>query len=92
MRVMPLLSVWHALLRSTKMSDRSPGDALHPEQVPGIQEALPTPGFLIQSHVMNVGGGSYAMNTPVLLPVPLVHANYQSSDVPFQKLSTDYKS
>ncbi len=73
------------------MSDRSPGDALNPEQVSGVQSALPTPGFLIQSHVMHVGGGSYAMNTPVLLPVQLDHAQYTSSDVPFQQLSTDYK-
>lgn len=71
---------------------RSPGDPLNPAQLAGVQEALPMDSFTIPSHVMQVGGGSYAMNIPVLLPVPIQHAQYKSSDVPFVPQKTDYNS
>lgn len=69
----------------------SPGDPLNPAGVAGVQEALPMDIFIIPSHIMQVGGGSYAMNIPVLLPVPIQHAQYKSSDVPFQPVRTNYK-
>lgn len=71
---------------------QSPGDPLNPSQVAGTQDALPMDSFTVPSHIMQVGGGSYAMNIPVVLPVPIQHAQYQSSDVPFQSMQTDYKS
>jgi len=72
------------------MTHASPGDPLNPAQETSA-EGLPGGGFLIPSHVMNVGSGQYSMCTPVLLPVPLQHAQYKSTDVPFRPLRADYK-
>lgn len=72
------------------MADRNPGQALNATQMTGAQ-GLPMDSFLIPSHIMQVGSGSYAMNIPVLLPVPIQHAQYQSSDVPFVPQRTDYR-
>lgn len=70
---------------------RNPGEPLNPAQVAGVQEALPMDTLYIPSHIMQVGGGTYAMNIPVLLPVPIQHANYNSHDVPFAPQRTDYR-
>lgn len=74
------------------MADRSPGDPLNSGQVAGVQGALPTNGFLVPSCVKLVGYGLYHMGIPTVVPVQLDHAQYKSSDVPFQKQQTDYKS
>lgn len=73
------------------MANRGPGDPLNPEQVAGVQGALPTNGFLVPSCVKLVGYGLYHMGIPTVVPVQLDHANYNSHDVPFQKMSTDYQ-
>lgn len=70
---------------------RNPGDPLNPAQLAGVQEALPMDSFIIPSHSVYTGGGSYAMNVPVLLFVPVQHANYNSHDVPFVPQKTNYK-
>ena len=69
---------------------RNPGEPLNPAQVSGAQ-GIPVDTILVQSHVMHVGNGEYHMCTPVVLPMPVQHAQYKSSDVPFQKQQTDYK-
>jgi len=71
---------------------RSPGDPLHPKLVSGVQEALPMNNINTSSQVMHVGNGQYYLNTPVQIPMQIDHAQYKSSDVPFKKMSTDYKS
>lgn len=73
------------------MADRGPGDPLSSGQVAGVQRALPTDGFLVPSSIKLVGYGLYHMGIPTVVPVQLDHANYQSSDVPFQKMNTDYR-
>ncbi len=73
------------------MTDRSPGEPLNPTQVAGVADALPVDTLYISSHVMNVGGGHYAMNIPVVVPMQVDHANYQSHDVPFIPLKADYR-
>lgn len=72
-------------------NQRSPGDALHPKLVSGVQEAVPTNNINTSSQVMHVGRGDYYLNTPTTIPMQIDHAQYKSSDVPFKKLSTDYK-
>ena len=72
------------------MTNRSPGTPLNPAQVAGAQ-GIPVDTVFVQSHVMHVGGGQYSMCTPVVLPIPVQHAAYRSSDVPFIPMRTDYK-
>jgi len=73
------------------MTHANPGEPLNPTQGTSA-EGLKVSGFLISSHVMHVGSGQYSMCTPVLLPVPLQHAQYKSTDVPAQSLRADYQS
>lgn len=73
------------------MTNRNPGIPLNPTQVTGAQ-GLPVDTIYVQSHVMHVGTGQYNLCTPAVLPVPIQHATYRSSDVPFTPMRTDYKS
>lgn len=71
------------------MTNRSPGEPLNTTQVSGVAGALPVDTLYIASHVMSVGGGHYGMNIPVVVPMQVDHACYQSHDVPFQPLRTE---
>jgi hypothetical protein len=73
------------------MPDRSPGDPIHPKLVSGVQEAIPANNITTDSQVMHVGRGDYYLNTPVQIPMQVDHAAYKSTDVPFKKMSTNYK-
>lgn len=72
------------------MADRNPGTPLHPEQVAGAQ-GLPMGNFVVPSHAIYPGNGQYHTDIPVLLPVPIQHAQYNAHNVPFTPQKTDYK-
>jgi hypothetical protein len=70
------------------MAAHSPGDPLFPEKLPGVSEALPTSSLSVRGSVMHVGSGSYVMNSPIMITVPVERATYRSHDIPFVPLRT----